>query len=373
MSSAGRSSTNSGRRWLSCSPTRWRRIRPKKVFDIDLALQKNVGTVEGLDDIDLLPSSLGLIDVQDRVATMPVGRYFTKSQTDILQTAVKNILGDYDVVLIDCPPNMGIITLNGLRIADGYVIPTIPDVLSTYGIPQIARRVADFARELNEDIELYGIIITKYRAASTLHVNTIHRLRADAEDGKNPLLFDTLVPEGNAIAAAAKFTGRGTLRQKYAYQGGYERRSSGWPTKSRRRQGSRVAVADVMRLRELCEQLVQRAEAEPAGAPALVEAVAKLLEGSAGEEKSAGRRTGRRAAPLLDPFEIYRDDPDALPGRLAELDLEQLRDVVAHFGMDPRRLVMKWKTPDRVIGHVVETVQTRSRKGDAFRAPTPGA
>jgi len=194
----------------------------KKVFDIDMALQKNVGTVYGLDGIDLLPSSLGLIDVQDRLATMPVGRYFTKSPTDILQTAVKHILGDYDIVLIDCPPNMGIITLNGLRIADGYIIPTIPDVLSTYGIPQIARRVADFARELNEDIEPYGIIITKYRAASTLHVNTIARLQADAEDGKNPPVFETLVPEGNAIAAAAEFTDRGTLRQKYAYQGGYE-------------------------------------------------------------------------------------------------------------------------------------------------------
>lgn len=194
----------------------------KKVFDIDMAMQKNVGTVYGLEGIDLLPSSLGLIDVQDRLATMPVGRYFTKSPTDILQTAVKHILGDYDIVLIDCPPNMGIITLNGLRIADGYIIPTIPDVLSTYGIPQIARRVADFARELNEDIEPYGIIITKYRAASTLHVNTLARLQADAEDGRNPPVFETLVPEGNAIAAAAEFTDRGTLRQKYAYQGGYE-------------------------------------------------------------------------------------------------------------------------------------------------------
>jgi chromosome partitioning protein len=194
----------------------------KKVFDLDLALQCDVGTVDGLTGIDLLPSSLRLIDVQDRLATMPVGRYFTKSPTDILQTAVKNILDDYDVVLIDCPPNMGIITLNGLRIADGYVIPTIPDVLSTYGIPQIATRVQDFANELNEEIEAYGIIVTKFRAASTLHVNTVQFLRDQAEDGKYPPLFDTFVPEGNAIAAAAEFVGRGTLRQKYAYQGGYE-------------------------------------------------------------------------------------------------------------------------------------------------------
>lgn len=194
----------------------------KRVFDLDLALQKNVGTVEGLDGIDLLPSSLRLIDVQDKLSQMPQGQFFTKSPTQVLETAVKNILGDYDVVLIDCPPNMGIITLNGLRIADGYVIPTIPDVLSTYGIPQIVTRVKSFADELNEHIEPYGIIVTKYRAASTLHVNTIQRLRDDADDGKNPPLFENFVPEGNAIAAAAEYVERGTLRQKYAYQGGYE-------------------------------------------------------------------------------------------------------------------------------------------------------
>jgi chromosome partitioning protein len=194
----------------------------KRVFDLDMALQKNVGTVEGLDGIDLLPSSLRLIDVQDKLAQMPQGQFFTKSPTQVLETAVKKILDDYDVVLIDCPPNMGIITLNGLRIADGYLIPTIPDLLSTYGIPQIVGRVQSFANELNEHIEPYGIIITKYRAASTLHVNTIQHLRDEAEEGKNPPLFETFIPEGNAIAASAEFVERGTLRQKYAYQGGYE-------------------------------------------------------------------------------------------------------------------------------------------------------
>ena len=129
-----------------------------------------------------------------------------------------------------------------------------------------------------------------------------------------------------------------------------------------------MPTADIRRLRELCEQLVQRAEADPPSAGALADGVAKLLDD--GSRRSAsGRRTGRRDHPILDPFEIYRENPEALAGRLAALDLEQLRDVVAYYGMDPRRLVMKWKTADRVITHVVETVETRSRKGDAFRAP----
>jgi hypothetical protein len=132
------------------------------------------------------------------------------------------------------------------------------------------------------------------------------------------------------------------------------------------------AADDITRLRELCEQLVQRAEGDPTSAGDLADGVAKLLDTRSGR-KATGRRTGRRDAPVVDPFEIYRVEPDTLPARLAALDLEQLRDVVAAYGMDPRRLVMKWKTPERVVEHIVETVQARSRKGDAFRAPSTSA
>lgn len=81
------------------------------------------------------------------------------------------------------------------------------------------------------------------------------------------------------------------------------------------------------------------------------------------------KRTGRRAPAKLDPFKIITDSGEqALMADLAELDLEELRDIVAQFGMDPRRLVMKWKDAQRVRGHIVATTAQRSRKGDAFRA-----
>jgi chromosome partitioning protein len=191
-------------------------------FRLDEAIQRDVGSVQGVHGLDLLPSSLKLIDVQEKLAAMPLGQYYSTAPSQVLQTAVKRRLDDWDYILIDCPPNLGIVTLNGLRISDAYIIPTIPDVLSTYGIPQILKRVQSFANEINEDIPPLGIAITKYQANSTMHVNTENRLRADAEKGKGPRVFDTIIPQGNAIAASAEFTGRGTLRQKYAYQGGYE-------------------------------------------------------------------------------------------------------------------------------------------------------
>jgi chromosome partitioning protein len=191
-------------------------------FRLDDAIQRDVGTVAGLRGLDLLPSSLRLIDVQEKLAAMPLGQFYSMAPSQVLETAIKRRLDDWDYILIDCPPNLGIITLNGLRISDAYLIPTIPDVLSTYGIPQIIRRVQAFADEINEDIPPLGIVITKYQMNSTMHINTDDRLRSEAEEGKGPRVFDAIIPQGNAIAGSAEFTARGTLRQKYAYQGGYE-------------------------------------------------------------------------------------------------------------------------------------------------------
>lgn len=188
------------------------------VFDLAKVLQRDVSAVGEVHGVDLLPSSLDLIDVQDRLITMPSGRYYSNNPTDLLRRAVQPILDNYDYVLIDCPPNLGIITLNGLRIADGFIIPTIPDVLSTYGIPQILRRVEDFGINVGQSITPLGIVVSKYRAGSTVHVNTVKRLRREAV----PPVFPTLIPEANAIAESAEHAKLGTLRQKYGYQGHYD-------------------------------------------------------------------------------------------------------------------------------------------------------
>lgn len=98
-------------------------------------------------------------------------------------------------------------------------------------------------------------------------------------------------------------------------------------------------------------------------ANALTDAVASV---SPGESKP--RRTGRRTAGVIDPFAVYGQDGEAgLRARLGQLDLEQLRDIVAEHGMDHDRLAMKWKDPNRVIDRIVEKVSARSTKGSAFR------
>ena len=185
-----------------------------KKFDLAKTLQKRVSDVQGAEKVDLLPSSLDLIDTQDKLASAPTGQFYSVTPIDLLRLALKSKLEDYDLVLVDCPPNLGIITLNGLRISEGYVIPTVPDVLSTYGIPQIIKRVRNFSREIAEDITPLGIVITKFQANSTTHVNVSNNLRKEDD----PPVFKTVIRQADQIAAAAEFqSGRRTLKQKYGY------------------------------------------------------------------------------------------------------------------------------------------------------------
>jgi chromosome partitioning protein len=197
-------------------------VQDKQLFDLKNTLQKSVSNVRCVLSVDLLPSSLDLIDVQDILASVPPGRFYANNPIDLLRKATKAIVDNYDYVLIDCPPNLGIVTLNGLRMSNGYIIPTIPDILSTYGIPQIVTRVKEFAASVGEPIQPFGIIITKYRANLKLHQDTISRLRAKATDAP---VFDTVIPESGQIAAAAEFNSPdalGTLRQKYGYAGQFD-------------------------------------------------------------------------------------------------------------------------------------------------------
>ena len=188
-------------------------------FNMDATLQKNVSHIANVSGLDLIPSSLKMIDIQDRLVTIPQGKFFSNNPTEIIKKAIKPIINNYDYVIIDCPPNMGLITLNGLRISDAYIIPTIPDVLSTYGIPQIISRVREFSDNIGEDIECLGIVATKVRGQSSLHSRTLDQLKR----GHDAELFDTVFYENNQMGEAAECVPVTTLRQKWGYQGQFDR------------------------------------------------------------------------------------------------------------------------------------------------------
>ena len=169
--------------------------------------------------MDLLPSSLDLIGLQERISALRVNEGSPTSAVDILGKAIDPVSAYYDYILIDCPPNVGPITLNGLAMADGYIIPTIPDVLSTYGIPQIQSRIKEFGGELGRKIVELGLVITKYKSNSSIHRTTIRNLRRDPEIQN---VLPVYLAESNSIAASAQFEPYGTLKTKYGNAGQFD-------------------------------------------------------------------------------------------------------------------------------------------------------
>ena len=78
------------------------------------------------------------------------------------------------------------------------------------------------------------------------------------------------------------------------------------------------------------------------------------------------RPANRRPPAILDPVALATRGEDELRAELASLTLDQLKDIVADYGMDRDRLVMKWRTTNRVIDRIVEVSISRAHKGDAF-------
>lgn len=200
------------------------KLKNTSKFDINKSITKGVSNINGgIPNLSLLPSSIGLIDLQDALPQISAGRYYVASPVTILKEAIADILNQYDFVLIDCPPNLGIITLNGIYISNYYLIPTIPDILSTYGIPQIINRIDGFKKETNINIEPLGIVISMYRSQSKLHNSVVESLKEKASSGSYPRIFDTVLPLRGKTAEAADFRAPvNTLKQKYGYGTDYE-------------------------------------------------------------------------------------------------------------------------------------------------------
>ena len=197
-------------------------------FNADDAIVRDVSNVGGgVPGLDLLPSSLRLIKVQDRVTQLTDFEHYSHGPIFALRDALADYLPYYDDVLIDCPPSLGIVTLNGLAISDAYLIPVVPDILSVLGIPPILDRVEHFAQCIRRNIRALGIVISKMRTQTVLHNEMLRRLRDDFVDRRFPPVFQTVIPESTRIAEAANVMAPvNTLVQKYGNGGPYDELSA---------------------------------------------------------------------------------------------------------------------------------------------------
>lgn len=133
------------------------------------------------------------------------------------------------------------------------------------------------------------------------------------------------------------------------------------------------------KLNAFLREVIAEAEANPAFQERIARALGpdeKPIKAAPVERKQQARQaehkrpSNRRTPAVIDPVQLARNGESDLREALAKLDIEQLRDVVADYGMDPGKLVMKWRDADRIADRIVEVARGRAQKGSAF-LPTP--
>lgn len=192
-------------------------------FDLATSLQRGVSNLK-IRNLHLLPSSIKFINIQDRISEIPAKWGYSINPMEVLKNAVHAELNNYDYVLINCPPNLGFITRNGIEISDFYFIPTISDTLSTYGIPQIVNTIHKFCTERPLKIKCLGLVITKFSSTSAAHARGKASLPARFAQiftklGVPPApIFDTVMPQANATSDAMEFGNTPkSFKEKYGY------------------------------------------------------------------------------------------------------------------------------------------------------------
>jgi len=144
-------------------------------------------------DLKIILSSIGLSAAEIELST-EVGR----------EAFLKNIvarLSEYDFILLDCPPNLGLLTLNALTAAKEVFVPLQAEFLSTKGLSKLRDMVEKVKQRVNPALEITGIIATIYDQRLRLHNEVFENLRQHFEKQ----LFKTFIRRNVALAEAASF------------------------------------------------------------------------------------------------------------------------------------------------------------------------
>lgn len=115
--------------------------------------------VKCADGVDLIPSVIELAGAEAQLLPRP-GREF------VLRSVLEPLRHDYDVILVDCSPSLGVLTLNALTAAQALIIPMVCEMLSHRGVGQLLDTVTDVKAILNPGLEVFGILPTLYDGRS---------------------------------------------------------------------------------------------------------------------------------------------------------------------------------------------------------------
>ena len=146
------------------------------------------------ENIDLLPSDLGL-------STMEMSLVNAMSREYTLKTCLKDIKEDYDYILIDCMPSLGMITINALAAADKVIIPVQTQYLAAKGMGHLLNTIAKVKRQINPELNVEGILLTLVDGRTNLSKET--KLELQKSYGNIVKIFNTSIPTAIKVAESS--------------------------------------------------------------------------------------------------------------------------------------------------------------------------
>lgn len=146
--------------------------------------------------VDLLPSNIELSGLEVRLIN-------AISRERVLKTCMSEVKKNYDYVLIDCMPSLGMLTINALAAADSVIIPTQPHYLSAKGLELLLRSVSKVRRQINPHLRIDGILMTMVMPRTNISKEVTALVKSAY--GQNIKVFDAQIPHSiRAVEATAE-------------------------------------------------------------------------------------------------------------------------------------------------------------------------
>lgn len=147
-----------------------------------------------IDTLKVIPSNIELIGVEVEMVGFP-------EREKILTTLLATVADGFEYIIIDCPPSLGLLTVNALTAADLVLIPLQCEFYALEGLGQLLQTVKRIRRHLNRDLEIAGILLTMFDKRTNLS----QQVAADAQDYFKDIVFETMIPRNVRLGEAPSF------------------------------------------------------------------------------------------------------------------------------------------------------------------------
>lgn len=164
---------------------------------MDVIMEKDLPKKEDYiikrEGIDIIPSSIELSAIEINLVS-------TISREYVLKAIIDQIKDDYDYVLIDCMPSLGLMTVNILAACDSVLIPATPEYLSVKGLELLLRTIFKLKKRINPVITFEGILLTMFDERTNLSKSMIEMI--EESYGEHIKVFDTKIPKSVKVGEA---------------------------------------------------------------------------------------------------------------------------------------------------------------------------